>query len=283
MIYKKDANFPYPILTNSSTSYETSQFILDVQLQENVHNYRFDIEYQISSDFINELLIRGEAHLVLVIQSRDNKFYPLSRSQKFIEIPKSRISISKRTSIQLHLQSKTEISFTKNDDLSEFYDSFKDQIIVPKHAILGFSNVVMFEGSSTKPFELFEKKLDESLKSDIKIELGSETIIIYYRKPEFQFNDIPQSQTLNNPYIYTGLHTALHRFIVNNSEDGELVDLEEIEPPLDTLDLKLYQLMRKKMIRELGIDTIDEVIYAISDRIIEKYAAAVKGLIAYGN
>lgn len=283
MIYKKDANFPYPILTNSSTSYETSQFILDVQLQENVHNYRFDIEYQISSDFINELLIRGEAHLVLVIQSRDNKFYPLSRSQTFIEIPKSRISISKRTSIQLHLQSKTEISFTKNDDLSKFYDSFKDQIIVPKYAILGFSNVVMFEGSSTKPFELFEKKLDESLKSDIKIELGSETIIIYYRKPEFQFNDIPQSQTLNNPYIYSGLHMALHRFIVNNSEDGEFVDLEEIEPPLDTLDLKLYQLMRKKMIPELGIDTIDEVIYTISDRIIEKYAAAVKGLIAYGN
>lgn len=283
MIYKKDANFPYPILTNSSTKYETSQFILDVQLQENVHNYRFDIEYQISSDFINELLIREEAHLVLVFQSRDNKFYPLSRSQKFIEIPKSRISISKRTSIQLHLQSKMEISFTKNDDLSVFYDSFKDQIIVPKHAILGFSNVVMFEGSSPKPFDLFEKKLDESLKSDIKIELGSDTIIIYYRKPEFQFNDIPQSQTLNNPYIYTGLHTALHRFIVNNSEDGELVDLEEIEPPLDTLDLKLYQLMRKKMVRELGIDTIDEVIYTISDRIIEKYSAAVKGLIADGN
>ena len=30
MIYKKDANFPYPILTNTSNSYDNCSFILDI-------------------------------------------------------------------------------------------------------------------------------------------------------------------------------------------------------------------------------------------------------------
>jgi hypothetical protein len=283
MIYKKDANFPYPLLTNTSTSYETSHFTLDVELQENMQNYRFDIQYEIESEFINTLLDKGQAQLVLVIQSKDNKFFPLRTNQKHIEILKSRISVSKRTVIQLHLLAKADIPFIDNDDLSEFYGQFKEEIIVPKHSILGFSNIVVFDGSSNKPIDLFEKKVDPNLSSDVKIELGSETIIIHYKNEQLQFNNLPMSNTLNNPYIYMGLQKALMRFIVNNSADGEQVDLEEIDIPIDQLDLKLYNLMKKKLVMEVRIDTIDEVIHVISDRIIERYSAAIRGLSSSGN
>ncbi len=37
------------------------------------------------------------------------------------------------------------------------------------------------------------------------------------------------------------------------------------------------------MVEELSFDNIDEVIYKISDRIIEKFASAVKGLAVNGN
>ena len=56
MIYKKDANFPYPLLTNTSNSYERCNFILDVNLDENTNNYRFEINYEIDSPFINNLV-----------------------------------------------------------------------------------------------------------------------------------------------------------------------------------------------------------------------------------
>ncbi|MFC0523651.1 hypothetical protein ACFFGV_08640 [Pontibacillus salicampi] len=283
MIYKKDANFPYPVLTNNSNNYSTNLFILDVELHENTHNYRFDFQYEIESPFINDLLTKDYVQLILIIQSKDNKFFRLENNQKSVEIAKSRISVSKRTSIQMHIQSKAEIDFKQNEDLSGFYDFFKEEIVVPKHAILGFSNVVLFDGSFKEPLELFEKKLDANLKSDIKIELSHETIVIYYRKPDFQFNNLPQSNTLNHPYIYTGLYAALQRFIVNNGEDSEYVDLEVIEPPSNPLEFKLYQLMKKKMIEELSINNIDEVIYAISDRILEKYTSVVKGLISHGS
>ncbi|MGD6780171.1 hypothetical protein ACQCT3_10750 [Sutcliffiella horikoshii] len=283
MIYKKDANFPYPVLTNKSNSYTSSQFILDVELHENVHHYQFNYKYEIDSAFINKLLREGRAQLILIIQSKDNKFFKVSTTQSSIKILKSRISISSRTSIQMHIQSTEDVSFRNNEDLSTFYDKFKDELVVPKHSILGFSNVVMFEGSTTKPLELFEKKLNPELKSAIKIELSHETIVIQYRNEEFQFNNLPKSNTLNNPYVYTGMHTALQRFIVNNGEDNEYVDLLEIDPPANPLDLKLYHLMRKKMVEELSIDTIDEVIYAISDRMIEKYTTVVKGLISSGS
>lgn len=283
MIYKKDANFPYPVLTNKSNSYASSQFILDVELHENVHHYQFNYNIEIDSAFINKLLREGRAQLILIIQSKDNKFFKVSMAQSSIKILKSRISISSRTSIQMHIQSTEDVSFRNNEDLSTFYDKFKDELVVPKHSILGFSNVVMFEGSTTKPLELFEKKLNPSLKSAIKIELSHETIVIQYRSEEFQFNNLPKSNTLNNPYVYTGMHMALQRFIVNNGEDNEYVDLLEIDPPANPLDLKLYHLMRKKMVEELSIDTIDEVIYAISDRMIEKYTTVVKGLISSGS
>ena len=77
MIYKKDANFPYPVLTNTSTSYENSSFILDVSLEENTNDYRFLIDYEVSSPFIQKLIETGEAQAVLIIQSKDNKFYKL--------------------------------------------------------------------------------------------------------------------------------------------------------------------------------------------------------------
>jgi hypothetical protein len=282
MIYKKDANFPYPVLTNTSTSYESSNFILDVELHENMRDYRFSINYELDSDFITRLLDRGEAQLILVIQSKDNKFFKLHPSQTSIEISKSRISVSKRTTIQLQIQAKSNINFKENDDLSGFYQQFNDEINVPKNSILGFSNVVLFDGSSSKPLELFEKKVDPSLKSDVKVELGSETIIIHYRNEELQLSNLPMSNTLNNPYIYMGLQKALLRFLVNNG-DGEQVDLDQIDIPIDQLDLKLYDLMKKKMVSEVVIDTIDEVIYAISDRIMEKYTAAVKGLSSNGS
>ncbi|WP_404430975.1 hypothetical protein [Sutcliffiella horikoshii] len=252
-------------------------------MHENVHHYQFNYKYEIDSAFINKLLREGRAQLILIIQSKDNKFFKVSMAQSSIKILKSRISISSRTSIQMHIQSTEDVSFRNNEDLSTFYDKFKDELVVPKHSILGFSNVVMFEGSTTKPLELFEKKLNPALKSAIKIELSHETIVIQYRNEEFQFNNLPKSNTLNNPYVYTGMHMALHRFIVNNGEDNEYVDLLEIDPPANPLDLKLYHLMRKKMVEELGIDTIDEVIYAISDRMIEKYTTVVKGLISSGS
>ncbi|MFJ7362837.1 hypothetical protein ACIROD_08610 [Peribacillus sp. NPDC101481] len=284
MIYKKDANFPYPVLTNTSTSYENSSFLLDVKLEENTNDYRFEIEYEISSAFIKELIAKGDAVPILIIQSKDNKFYRLEQNQKAIEVPKKRVSLSKRTSIQLHIQSTKEINFSENGDLSSFYDAFKDEIIVPKNSLLGFSKIVVFEGSIQKPLVLFEKKLDENLSSDIKVELGPETIIIHYRKEEFQFNGVGSSQAFNNPYIYTGLRTALQRFISQYSEQGEdYVDLTQITQPENLLDFKLYQLMTKKMIDEISIDNIDEVISLISDKIIEKYAGAVKGLINHGN
>ena len=43
MIYRKDANFPYPVLSNNASGYSVNGFILDVDLQENQKNYQFNL------------------------------------------------------------------------------------------------------------------------------------------------------------------------------------------------------------------------------------------------
>lgn len=283
MIYKKDANFPYPLLTNTSNSYDGCNFTLDIELNENTYEYIFQIKYEIESDFIKRLIRENKAQLVLVVQSKDNKFFNLNLNENIKTIPKNRISLSKRTTIQLLIQSKEEINFKENDDLNTFYGSIKDQINVPKHSILGFSNSVMFDGSTSKPLELFEKKVDTNLKSQVKVELGSETIIINYKSDELQFIDSPVSSTINNIYVYMGLQKALYRFVNTYGHEDEEVDLEELDLPTDGLDLKLYRLMKSKMIKSVSLDNVDEVICSITDRILEKYTSAVRGLYSNGN
>lgn len=282
MIYRKDANFPYPVLSNTSHSYALNTFDLDVNVNENAGHYNFYFSYDIESEFIKSQIRNGRAQLILIIQSKDNKFFKLNPTQSSISIPKTRVSLNRRTSIQLHIQTLEELSFATNEDLSEFYLPFKGEIVVPKFSLLGYSNVIVFDGSITKPYDLFEKKVNENLNSDIKVELGQETIIIHYRSPEFQFNHLPRSTVLNNPYIYAGLSKALQTFINNNGEDGD-VDLEDLPEPEGSLDLKLYNLMKKKQVAELNIDNIDEVIYLISDRIIEKYTAALGEVVSNGS
>lgn len=282
MIYRKDANFPYPVLANTSDSYEENYFDLDVNVSDNVDYYFFDFNYEIDSEFIRQLLDEGKAQLILIIQTKDNKFYKLTPGQKQVKIKKSRISLNNRTSIQLHIQALETIHFAHNEDLNDFYKQFKEELKVEKFSLLGYSNVVRFNGSIKKPFELFEKKLDENLTSDIKIELGQETIIIHYKNRDSQFNDLPKSSALNNAYIYAGLSKALQAFIMNNGEDGD-VDLEDMEEPEGALDLKLFNLMKKKQVTELNMENIDEVIYTISDRVIERFTSAVRGLEADGS
>ena len=52
MIYKKEANFPYPLLTNTSDSYEHCEFILDIDLQENTDYYQLMLHQKLNQNFL---------------------------------------------------------------------------------------------------------------------------------------------------------------------------------------------------------------------------------------
>ena len=282
MIYKKDANFPYPILSSNTFAYEESDFLIKVRFEEDGDYYKFKIDSSLTSEFVQDLLATGAAKYLLVIQSKDTKFFSLEPSNLQVEIPKNRMSLSSRTSIQMHIVANADISFAQNNELSSFYDELKASITVPKFSMLGFSNIVTFEGGMKNPLDLFEKRLDPNLSSAIKFELGSECIIIHFRDEEIQFQSMAKANAFLNPYLYTGLRMALERFISNCAEEDEdVVELTQMTQPEDLLDFKLYNLMMSKAVEELSVDNIDEVIGCISHQIIEKYVKAVKELVAH--
>ena len=280
MIYKKDANFPYPILSSNTFAYDESDFMIKVSFEEDGDLYKFKIQDYLTSEFVQNLLQKGEAQYLLVIQSKDTKFFSLEQNNLQVEIPKNRMSLSSRTSIQMHIVAKADISFENNNELNQFYDQLKSSIIVPKFSMLGFSNIVTFEGGMKNPLDLFEKRLDPQLSSAIKFELGAECIIIHFRDEEVQFQSMAKASAFINPYLYTGLRMALERFIGTYAEeDDDIVELLQITQPEDLLDYKLYNLMISKSVEELSVDNIDEVIGRISHQIIEKYVKAVKELV----
>lgn len=281
MIYTKKANFPYPVLMNFTDDYVDPEFELDVTILDNADEYAVDIKWNMSSSYIKSLLRSGKASLILIIKSKDNQFHKLTNLKKpQVLIPKNKLCINTRTVMQLMVQVNEDIDFSNNNDLNSFYNDMKAEITVQAGNALGFSNTVIFDGSQNKPFDLFEKKIDKDIKSDVEIRLGAETILIVYKSEDYQFVGIQGSKELNYPYIYMGLQKALMSFLIhaNPTNPEEPLDVEEMEPPENALESKLYSLMRAKNITELSISNLDEVVYQISDKLVMRYNDAVRGL-----
>lgn len=281
MIYTKKANFPYPVLMNFSDDYQDPEFSLDVMIKDNTDDFLIEVTWDISSDYIYELLKTGKANLYLIIKSKDNQFFKLQPKKKTKQsIPKRKLCIHARTTMQLMVQAAETLEFSANNDLNAFYDAIKEEIQVKAGNVLAFSNTVIFDGEQNKPYDLFEKQIDPDINSDVEIRLGAETILVVYKNEQYQFAEVQNSKELNYPYLYLGLQKALASFLMhanpNNPDEG--VDVEEMEPPENALESKLYSLMQAKNISELSMENLDEVIYKISDNLIMKYHNAVRGM-----
>lgn len=266
---------------NFSNDYQKSEFELDVTLREDTDNYIMDMEWNISSDFIKNLLKQEMASLVLIIKSKDNQFHVLEYSETpKLSIPKYKLCLNSRTVIQMMIKTNTMIDFQGNDDLNDFYKELKQEIQVKTGMVLGFSNTVIFDGSQRKPYDLFERKVDKSIKSDVEIRLGDETIIVVYKSEALQFSEIQNSREFNYPYLYLGLQKALISFLIHTNPDNpeEGICIDEIEPPEGALDSKLYSLMQAKNVTEINLNNIDEIIYKMSDKLMMRYADAIRGL-----
>ena len=99
MIFSKNAIFPYPVLKNELDDYTENIFNLEVDLKDNTNEFIFEITYEIGSDYIKNLIDTKKAALFLVIRAKDNKFFRVENNSK-VSIPKNRISLDNRTSIQ---------------------------------------------------------------------------------------------------------------------------------------------------------------------------------------
>lgn len=281
MIYTKKANFPYPVLMNFSDDYQDPEFSLDVMIKDNTDDFLIEVAWDISSDYIYELLKTGKANLYLIIKSKDNQFFKLQPKKKTQQsIPKRKLCIHARTTMQLMVQAAETLEFSDNNDLNTFYDAIKEEIQVKAGNVLAFSNTVIFDGEQNKPYDLFEKQIDSDINSDVEIRLGAETILVVYKNEQYQFAEVQNSKELNYPYLYLGLQKALISFLMHANPDNpdEGVDVEEMEPPENALESKLYSLMQSENISELSMENIDEVIYKISDNLIMKYHNAVRGM-----
>ncbi|MDT2847471.1 hypothetical protein ABQD97_20480 [Enterococcus avium] len=280
MIYKKEASFPYPVLSNTTNSYKEHDFVLDVvNLTEQEDLYSFTFSYEITSSFINQLLSQGRVHIILVIQSQDSFFKILRKGETVVSVPQNRLSLGSRTSMQLLIQSMEEISFSECDELGDFYAEIKEEITVEKNNLIGYSNVVTFEGSENKPLELIERKVDPSLTSAFKVELGPSTIILVFKDEKYQLGGILRNNSIMNMYIYEGLSRALYKFIQDNqssAENEEFIELNSLSEQSTALNQKLLDLMLNKGIEEIDLESIDKVISVISDNIIEKFVYSIR-------
>lgn len=284
MIYSKDAVFPYPILSRTSSSYQENYFDFNVnQIEETEDSYIFPFEYQISSPFIERLLKDGKATLIFIVQSGDNYFERIEYGKNSITLRKKRLSLSRRTKLQLHIQTLEEINLKEASDLNPFYYQFRDQIIIKKNSLLAYSDEVVFEGDEIKSVDLFEQSINSELEVPFKIEVTSEIIKLIFRDKKYNFSSGNLRKSVRNMYFYLGLNRALVGFIQEYGKEEEFISLTEMQEPEKDIHIKLRELMLNKNITELDFENLDIIIQKMSDGIIEKFVEGVKELDENGN
>ena len=280
MIYKKAASFPYPVLSNTSSNYTESEFNFDVvNLNEGIEFYNFEISFDLTSDFVKQLLSSGKASLVLIIQSQDNYVVEIKEGDKYVSVPKNRLSLTSRTTIQLLIRSTDRVGFSTCNELDDFYEEIKDEIEIEKNNLIGYSNFVIFEGSESKPLDLIERKVDPFLSSAFKVELGPSTIILIFKDENYQLNGLTRNNSTMNMYIYEGLSRALFKFVLDNQNDEdseEFIELNSLSEQSTPLNQKLLDLMINKGIEEIELESIDRVVSIISNKIVEKFTYSIR-------
>ncbi|MFD2727825.1 hypothetical protein [Enterococcus camelliae] len=284
MIYTKDAVFPYPILSNTSTSYTENDFKLDVFIiDETKTTYTFRLSYFLSSYFLQNQVTLGNARYYLIIQSNDNLVVPLNGDQREITIQKSRLSLTSRTKIQLQILSERPINFAHAEELNSFYKKIRAQIELRKNTLLGYSNVVEFIGDDPKALDLFEQGINEDLPTDFTIKLNDECINLQFRTKELALDSLAINKNVKNMYLYIGLERALREFVNAYQNSNELVELDNMATIEKPLHEKLKSLMLNKYLHEISYDQVDDVIQKIAPDLIEKYTESIKELSKNGD
>ncbi|QYA49019.1 hypothetical protein [Nosocomiicoccus ampullae] len=277
MIFSRDSIFPYPAMTNDGTSYKNNLFEFEIEdLFDTETEYTFKIKYELGSSFLKEKLKEGYAELVFVINSQDSYFKKLDYDEETVTIPKSRLTLLSRTKIQLQIRALNTLYFANNNDLHNFYNDYKTDIVVQRNSILGYSNIEEFKGSQTNPFTLFETAVNSNQEELFKADIRENIIVLSFKDSKYLLNQY--SSELKNMFIYTGLSRALVEFLNYNAHGDEAIDLYELNDTNSALDSKLYELMLNKGITELSYSNIDYVISKISYKIIESFVDSIERL-----
>lgn len=277
MIYTKEASFPYPIYSNLSHDFDEPIFDFDINVTEHETKYDFNITYNLGSSYIKNLIDSGKTRAILIIKSIDSQFYFLGSEKETISIMKNQISLDGRTTAQIHIQALSNLSYQDNDDLSKRYYAFRDEILINRHCVIGYSGTIEFDGSDKEAMGLFEYSLDPSMKKDFKIEITQDNVLLVWKNPK---DSITGDEGLLNLYLYLGLSGTLIDFLTRHSVDpdsGFEVFIDNVaQSPGTVLDKKITKLLQNRGITELYFENIDEAIFLIADSIIPKFTQSIE-------
>lgn len=285
MIYTEEASFPYPIVSSNSSDYVDNTFNFDIKIIDDSEHYDLKFDITLGSEYLESLIKDGSIEYIALIKTQDSSFYKLDRDNH-VKVGKRKLSFKSNSKIQLIMRTRKPLNFGDNYDLDPFFTDDGEDILIGSNSIIGFSNVVIFEKSEKTSIDLFEKKVDKSISSEIKIEIREENIALIFKDDKYQFGKTMEAKRLTYPYIYIGLQKLLMEMVVMDSKnDDNILEIDnnsiaDISKPVYG---KVVRLLLNKGINQVSFDEIDEIITKISPNIINEYYRGVMGVSASEN
>jgi hypothetical protein len=277
MIFLKNVTFPYPIFAPFSDDYFKGTFEFNVEdVIDDEDKYKIEIRYELEHPFFVKLLQKNFAKLYFVIDNVTYFYFEVKSN--FFNISKSRVALNKRTRFQLMIVTQSPISYKQNNYLDHEFRENQDEIIIQANQTIALSNVITYDGELKKPYDLFMFRVDPNLRQEIKIDISNEIITIIYSDPKFKYDGFTKAKHLNNHYVYLGLTQALFRMLNQYGGENQEIIISDQETFSEELNKKLLSLLKIYKVEVVNQENLDEVIHAISDKVILKHYNAIKEL-----
>ena len=275
MIFSKNVTFPYPLFSPFSEDYVKGVFDFQIEdVYDNNDEYRFEIKYELDHPFFSDLIKKNLAKLYFVIDNVTYFYFELTSN--YFNVSKKRIALNKRTRFQILIITKEKISFKNNSYLDPIYRVEGEHIIIEANQTIALSNVITYDGEMKKPYDLFNFKVDENMKEEVKVEINNEIITIVYSDIKYKYDGFVKARHLNNHYVYLGLTKALMSLVNLYGGEHQEIVIADQETFNEELNKKILSLLQIYKVEILTNENIDEVIHQISDKVLLKHFLAIK-------
>lgn len=140
-----ELRFPYPFLQEDGGDYLDSKFVIDFDVEKNKDTVELICKCDLKCPFIEELIERNEAVILIHIEQRTYRHVFLLNEKSKIIIPINKLSPGYNIEVVGMIISKKTLRFNYHESMNKIYSFFDGDFCCEKTAILGFSNFTEFE------------------------------------------------------------------------------------------------------------------------------------------
>lgn len=122
--------YPYPILSPTTNDYKNKYFRAKINHTPNRKRILLDIEFELNSDFLKNLIKQGAAHYLILLECNSTRYRKIfTTTENRIEISIDEFDIGNNLSINILIVASSNIYDFKSDEFESYFKGISFNIL----------------------------------------------------------------------------------------------------------------------------------------------------------